>query len=253
MDCREIKFSPEHSNKRIEKAKQTFDQKLLLRILVFALHLFGAKRQSISSLTGMPEESVKTALRVLLRDGFQAFIDRRKSKMISIPKISTNTKRVTIRIEGDWIIIDFDSNEENLRIPSADKIQVRTVLLSLMNSDMLSTQEVASVLEISDAHCRKLAKKLECDDVEESLIDKRRGQMYDFRFGPVQKAEIIQQFAARTVTGQSISSEVLTELVNKQTYSNLSPRTVRWHINKLGLLQIKTSLPELVDTLKKKS
>lgn len=145
------------------------------------------------------------------------------------------------------------SKTGNLRIPAAHKIQVRAVLLSLLNSGLLSTDETALVLGISAARCRELARKLACDDIGESLIDKRMGQLQDFRVGPTQKAEIIRQFAARTVSGHSTSSEVLTELIKEQTQTELSPRTVRWHMNKLGLTSIKKLLPELVDALKKSS
>jgi gamma-glutamyl-gamma-aminobutyrate hydrolase PuuD len=120
-----------------------------------------------------------------------------------------------------------------------------------MNSGLLLTHETASIIGISDAHCRQLANKLACNDVEESLIDKRIGQSQDFRVDSIHKAEIIRQFAARAVTGHSIASDVLTEMVNNQTQTTLSSRTVRWHMNKLGLTSIKNTLPELVEELKK--
>ena len=72
MDCRQVEFSPEKSQERIEKALRVFPGKLLMRILAFALHLLGAKRKVVAALVGLPEESVKTALRLVLRDGFAA-------------------------------------------------------------------------------------------------------------------------------------------------------------------------------------
>ncbi len=251
MDCRVVEFLAQKSDERIEKAMRVFDPKLLLRIFAFALYMFGAKRRVVASLVGMPEESVKTTIRVVLRDGFQAFIDRRKSKSSSIPEDSIIAKRIGVRHDGDWIIVEFNSNVGDLRIPVANKIQVRTVLLSFLNSGLISTHETASILKISDAHCRNLARKLTNNDVEESLIDKRIGQLQDFRAGQTQKAEIIRQFTARIVTGHTVASEVLAELINEQTQTKLSPRTVRWHMNKLGLTSIKKTLPELMNALKK--
>jgi hypothetical protein len=251
MDCREIEFSPKKSNDRINKATHIFDPNVLFRILAFALHMFGAKRKIIAELVNMPEESVKTTNRVVVRDGFEAFLDRRKTELPTIAKAQLTSKKITIRLEGDMIVVDLNSNIGSLRIPVAHKIQVRTILLSLMNSGLLLTHETASIIGISDAHCRQLANKLACNDVEDSLIDKRIGQSQDFRAGPTHKAEIIRQFAARAVTGHSIASDVLTEMVNNQTQTALSSRTVRWHINKLGLKSIKNTLPELVEELKK--
>jgi len=57
------------------------------------------------------------------------------------------------------IVVDLNSDIENLIIPAAHKIQARTILLTLMNSGLISAHETALILEISDAHCRQLAKQ----------------------------------------------------------------------------------------------
>jgi repressor of nif and glnA expression len=57
--------------------------------------------------------------------------------------------------------------------------------------------------------------------------------------------------AARAVTGHSASSAVLAEQVNERTGAGLSARTVRWHIGNLGLANIRNTLPQLVEALKK--
>jgi hypothetical protein len=89
------------------------------------------------------------------------------------------------------------------------------------------------------------------DDITEVLVDKRRGQKKDFLVDLSVKAELIQHFAARAVTGHSTSSQALTELINDTRKTTISSRTIRWHMNKLGLMKIKKSLPQLVETLKK--
>ncbi len=88
-------------------------------------------------------------------------------------------------------------------------------------------------------------------DVTDVLIDKRAGQQQDFRIGPKQKVELIQQLAARAITGHNTSSNVLAEQVNEQTRVNVSARIIRWHIRQLGLSDMPKSLPQLVETLKK--
>ena len=134
-------------------------------------------------------------------------------------------------------------------IPINFRVHARTVLLSLVNAGLLPTQETATVLGIHAGHCRELARKLASHDVVESLVDKRRGQQRDYVVGSEKKAEIIQQLAARAITGQSTSSKLLAEVVNERTQAGVSARTVRWHIQKLGLTRIEESLPRLVETL----
>ena len=251
MDCRHVELSPTKSEERINRALHVFPKGLLMRLLAFTLHLLGVRRQIVAALVGMPEESVKTVVRLAMRDGFPALRDRRRSEGPPVARASPSPPRIAVRREGEWYVVEFGPNGKSLRIPVTFRVQARTVLLSLVNAGLLSVQETATALGIHAAHCRELARKLASHDVVESLIDKRQGQKQDYRVGPEQKAEIIQELAARAITGQSMSSDVLAEVVNERTHAGMSARTVRWHIQKLGLTHIKETLPQLIETLKK--
>ena len=251
MDCRQVAFSAEKSQERIHTALQVFPRKLLMRILAFALHLLGARRKEVAALVEMPEESVKTLLRLVSRDGFPAVRDRRFSAVSPMTTALPSPPQIAARRDPQGWIVEFGTQENTLSIPATHPVHARTVVLSLFNAGVLSAQQCASALGISAAHCRELARKLARDDVAQSLLDKREGQRSDYRVGPRQKAEIIRQLAARAVTGHSTCSDVLAEQVNERTQSGLSARTVRWHIRNLGLADIRNTLPELVETLKK--
>ena len=253
MDCRGIEFSPEKSQERITRALRVFHPGVLNKILAFSIYLLGAKRRSVADMVGMPDESVKTTVRVALRDGFAALRDRRCSSVDRLPEACRAGQRLSARREEECCVVDFGEQGKELRIPLAHRIEARTVLLSLLNAGLLSTAEVAAALGLSGAHCRELAGKLSNDDVVDALVDKRQGQKQDYLVGPGKKAEIIQLFAARVVTGQSASSDVLAKLINADSELALSPRTVRRHMEKLGLGSIRKTLPELVRTLKKTS
>jgi hypothetical protein len=250
MDCRDVDFSAQKSQERINRALQVFPRSLLMRILAFALHLLGARRGVVAAMIEMPEESVKTVVRLVLRDGFAALRDRRCSDVPCVARATPSPSPISARREADGRIVEFGPNA-TLKIPLAHTVQARTVLLSLLNAGLLSVQQTASVLGVSGAHCRELARKLVSHDVAEALVDKRRGHRGDYRVGPEQKAEIIQQVVARVVTGHSTSSELVAQRVNERTEVQLSARTVRWHINHLGLANINNTLPELVESLKK--
>ena len=251
MDCQDIGFSPEKSQERIDRALVVFDATVLDRILTLGLHLQGARRTEIASLVKRPEESVKTSIRVLLRDGLPALQDRRGSDVGRVVNRPVRSLTVSTRREEECQIVDFGVPGKELRIPAQHKVQLRTVLLSFLNSGLLSVQDTAMALGISEGHCRELGGQLASADVEEALIDKRLGQTQDYRVGPAEKAELIQQFAARAVLGLSTSSETLVELVNQQAATTVSARTIRWHMKKLGLPAIRETLPELVEAQKK--
>lgn len=253
MDCRYLAFSPTKSEERINRALQVFPKRLLMRLLAFALYLLGLERQDVAALVGTAEESVKTVIRFVMRDGFPALRDRRRSDVPPVAIASLSPPCISVRREGDWYVAGFGPIGNTLRIPVSFQIQAKTVLLSLVNAGLLSVPETAATLGIHASHCRDLARKLASYDVMESLVDKRQGQKRDYLVGPEQKAEIIQQLAARAITGQSTSSDVLAEVVNDRLQTKLAARTIRWHIQKLGLTHIKKTLPQLVEMLKKNS
>lgn len=253
MDCRHVDFSPSKSEERIDKALRVIPRLLLMRLIAFVLHLLGAERNSVAALAGMPPESVKTVVRLVMSDGFEALRDRRRSGVPSVttPPAEPIPLQIEARRQGDWCLVRFGPEAAELRIPAAFRVQARTVLLSLVNAGLLSAQQGADALGIHSAHCRQLASRLARADVPESLIDKRQGQKQEYVVTPEVKAELIEQLAARSITGQSTSSEVLAEQVSRRTQTSVSPRTVRLHLQKLGLARVRERLPKLVEALKK--
>lgn len=255
MDCQNVDFSPQQSQKRIEKALQVLPSLVLKRILFFSLYLLGAKQNVIASLFEIPQESIKTAIGRVMKDGFSALRDRRESKADLVEILSDQQKiEASVLIENGFYTITFAGRSHHqLKIPKGHKVLLRSVLLSLLQANLLTIQKVSSVLGISVAHCRELIAKLADSDVTDVLVDKRKGQKQDFRVDLKVKGELIQNFAARSVAGYSISSESLTNVINATQNTTISARTIRWHMNKLGLMKIKKSLPKLVEALKKNS
>jgi hypothetical protein len=255
MNCQNIKFSPLQSQKRIERSLQVLPSQVLKRILFFALYLLGARLNTIASIVEMPQESVKTTISRIMKDGMAAFRDRRQSEktyglqLLPLPQ----EPQATVSIEKDYCAITFGNMDHQLKIQRNHRVHLRTVLLSLLQANLLTVHTVSSVLGITVAHCRELSAKLVNEGVVEVLVDKRKGQKQDFLVDLSVKAELIQHFAARAVTGYSTSSQALTEIINDSQKTTISPRTARWHMNKLGLMKIKKTLPELVKTLKKTS
>ena len=256
MDCQNILFSQKKSQKRIEKVLRILPSQLLKKILFFALYLLGARLNAIASLVDMPEESGKTTVSRVMKDGIPALQDRRKSVKISTSASHLpppQEQQASVLLEDDCCIIIFNDMGHQLKVPLNHRVHLRSVLLSLLKANLLSIQTVSSTLGISVEHCKELATNLEQYGATKTLVNKRNGQKHDYRVHLSVKAELIQNFAARAVTGQSISSEVLADAVNEAQKTTISSRTIRWHMNKLGLTNIKKSLPELVQTLKKNS
>ena len=75
IDCQALSFSPELSSKRLSKAQLIFGEKVLNRIICFCLYILGARRIDISKAARLPENTVRTVLKSILRDGFAAFFE----------------------------------------------------------------------------------------------------------------------------------------------------------------------------------
>lgn len=252
MNCQDIEFSQKLSQNRIEKTLRVIPTLTLKKILFFSLYVLGAKLNEIADCIKMPKESGKTAINRVMRDGIAAFHDRRQSvKTNDLQSPQSQDLQISLLMENDSCILIFGNNNQRLRIPLSHRVHLKSVLLSLFQANLLSVQTVSSALGITESHCRELSIKLANEGVTEVLIDKRKGQKQDFLVDLSVKAELIQHFAARAVTGHSISSQALTELINDTQKTAISPRTIRWHMNKLGLMKIKKTLPDLVEALKK--
>lgn len=245
-----IKFYPELSASRIAAANKVLGHKAITRILAFAFYLLGAHRRPIAEVLHMPQDTLKSAINRVLKAGIGAFEDNRKKTSSFIPQEPILPKKPSVFLEGEEIIVDFGLRDTMVRIPAKNALQVKTILLTMLNNRLITTADAATLLGYSPVHISRLSQALVEEDVH-ALIDKRQGQKQDYLFSPEIKAELVQQFAANAVTGKPTSSRIISEHLSKRCHVNLPDRSVRLHMKKLGLPRIANSLPELVATLKK--
>jgi len=251
ISCQNLTFDSTLSHQRTNRAINIFGIAVIRRILCFSLYLLGITRASIAKLLGMPTDSVKTIIKNIHQNGIPAFEDRRFRNSTFLPQAQQILPlQVKVTFEGAWINIDLGKEGEKLRIPRNNKFQFRTLLLTMLNSGILSTKQVSEYLELSDVQTRSLAKNLQEKDIR-SLLDQRQGQKKAYVFNLEAKTEMIQQYIANLVNKKRTSSQALSEDLKERCNLDLPSRTIRLHIEKMGLSQIKNSLPELIDSLKK--
>jgi len=111
---------------------------------------------------------------------------------------------------------------------------------------LISKTHAGKLLNISSSHVGYLINSVAENDLS-CLLDQRRGQQKDFVFTSEIKSELIVQFAVNAATGRSTSSPVLAKDLEQRTSHELSQRSIRSHINKLGLKGKAALLWELVD------
>ena len=242
-------FSKIHSDKLLDKAYETFGINTINRIIGFTLFLLGAKRQDIAQYLGIPMGTFLSFLTRTDRYGLSTFEDRRKSPLFKVVRAEARLK-ISLDVTEENLIIQLNGNNQSIIIPRQNQLQCKVILLTLLNNGLLSAKKVSDVLGFSVRYTRELNAKMHDADVF-CLIDKRKGQIHDYRFTPEIKAELIQQVAANAITGKPISSRVISEQISERCNLSLPDRTIRLHMKKLGLHKISESLLTIVEDLKK--
>jgi len=243
------KFSKQHSDNRINKANESLGENVVTRILAFSLYLLGANLQEIAQSFNFQRVTIKAMVHRILEEGLPALEDRRQCRSTFLPPAQPTLKDPVLFLTSKKIIVELD-NHHKIEIPCENKIQCQTVLLTLLDNKLLNLDDVAHALKLSTERTRKLKTALIKKDVP-VLIDKRRGQQRDYRVTSELKAEMIQQFVLNTSMRVSTSSEQLSLDLRERCQIDLEPRTIRLHLAKLGLPEIRNTLPELLQTVKK--
>lgn len=254
IDCQSLTFSPQLSESRIGRAQESLGAGLIQRILCFALYLLGLDRSAIGRILGMPPETAKSIIKAVRRYGLRALEDRRLKSSILLPKqASPEPPPITLQKDGDHLIVDFGLPDRAIKLYRRDPVQMKTVLLSMLNSGLLPTRQVAEAMEFTPSYTAALARRLQ-EQGALSLADQRQSRQWeDFVVTPALKAELIQQFAVDVITSGHTTSTTISEKLKERCGIAIPDRTVRHHVSRLGLGSIKNSLPKLVAAVKKTS
>ncbi len=249
LDCQSIDFDANISRQRLERAKLIFGEYILKRILILSLYFCGVKRNEIARLFSVSDETVRSMLKIIMRDGIDALKDRRKKNQQKTLPIEFKAKKSVIISETDssW---QLDINGVDLFIPKKNPLQFKLILLSFSNNKLIRKTEAAKLLKITSSQIAHLERELKKKDIS-ALIDKRQGQQKDYKFTSDIKSELIIQFSTNAALGKSTSSASLSEDIKKRTELQLSPRSIRHHISKFGLKGKSKKLFELIGIKKK--
>ncbi|MBI9068042.1 MAG: hypothetical protein JEZ09_12170 [Salinivirgaceae bacterium] len=246
IDCRNLSFSLDLSESRLNKAQLVFGEKNLKRIIVFSLYILGVRRTEISQTVKLPENTVRTMLKTISKKGIIALFNMRK-KPLEITKSSDNkpSAKENIKISEQNDRCKISINETDIFILKKNKNQLKAMILTFAENGLISKTYAGKLLNVSSSHVGYLINDIAENDLS-CLIDQRKGQKKDFVFTPEIKSELIVQFAINAATGKSTSSLVLAKDLEQRTSYELSQRSIRFHINNLGLKGKATQLWELV-------
>ena len=252
IDCQNLPFSRHLAQERRQRAQQLLGVNVVQRFLCFGLYLLGVNRSAIGQALDIPAETAKSIIKAMSNDGLCALEDRRRSISTFLPQSRPQPSSITLQKADERFVVDFGVEGRQLEIPQQNPLQIRAVLLSMLNSGLLSNHQVAEVIGLTPAHTAALARRLENEDIS-SLIDKRQGQKSDYRVTREVKAELVQQFVVDAIAHRKVSSESISAELKERCQMTVPARTVRHHLARIGLPTIKNTLPKLLASVKKNS
>jgi len=250
IDCQNLIFSSQLAENRMDQARKVFGSGVLQRFLCYALYLFGVNRKTIGQVLDIPKETAKSTIKAINQHGLRALEDRRQRSSILRSRIAQEAQPVTLKEEGDKIIVDLGISDRVLKLNREDPLQVKIILLTMLNNGLLKNRKVAEALHITPTYTAILGHRLD-EKGAVSLLDQRQGQKQDFRVPQEVKAEVVQQFALDVITSGQTSGRAISAELKERCDIVVPERTVRHHMARMGLGKIKKSLPQLVSAVKK--
>ena len=253
IDCQNLTFSSSLAQDRMKRAQQSLGKNIVQRLLCFALYLLGLNRRAIGQVLGIPAETAKSIIKNVHKNGLPALEDRRcRGSAFQPHSPGPKIKPFSIHTSQELVVVEFGIEDRRLTIPLKNSLQVKTILLSMLNSGLINQHQVAGVIGLTPAHTSALARRLDNEGLS-ALIDKRQGQKSDYRITPNVKAELVQQFALNIITRGKTSGQAISQELQQRCGITIPARTVRYHLGRMGLPKIKNSLPQLVTSVKKNS
>jgi len=250
IDCQNLVYSTRLAENRMAQALMSFGSGVLQRLLCYSLYLLGVNRKTIGQVLNIPSETAKSIIKTINRDGLAAFEDRRRQFSAFIPQASLQPQPITLREEEGHLLVDFGMSGRVLRLNREDPLQMKTILLTMLNSGLLKKRQVAEAIKVTPSHTATLARRLD-EQGALSVVDQRQGQKQDYRVPRQVKAELIQQFALDVIASGRTSGSAISAELKERCNIIIPARTVRHHLARMGLRKIKGSLPQLMSAVKK--
>jgi len=150
IDCRNLTFSRPLGQDRILRAQRSLGETVVHRILCFSLYLLGVNRRAIGQALSIPAETAKSIIKAVGTNGLPALEDRRHRISTFLPQSPPRIAPVRVYVVEEHIVVGFGVEGRRLEIPRQNVLQVRTILLSMLNSGLL-TQAASCRCNRSDA------------------------------------------------------------------------------------------------------
>lgn len=239
MDCPQLPDTQSAVNgrKRLETAETVLGRDVLTRLLIYALYLLGFKREALADMFGYQLAGVKSIIDRVGAYGLEGLFDRRRT----FREPEALKPEVSVK-EGAIMIYTPEPVEMTL---GADDLLARKVVASaLADSGIITVAQGAALLGYTPQAFSRLLKRYR-EEGSADLIDKRKGQQHDYKVDLSVKSEILYHFLKLACQNEPFSSKEIHQAVSAAfPEKEISERTIRHHLSRLGFGEVQRRLKE---------
>lgn len=249
----QYKVSSLKQQTRIAVAEQALGKRTVERLLAFSSYLFGYSRKDIAETFNYTVAGLSSLVQRVHNNGVEAFMYSQGPK--STPGLERKNDDLTVSTKPKDImeskIID-SSITIIIKKPTVVEVAFNNAnvsdqifILKCQQAGIFTIQQAADILNKTSNQVQNMKRKLKDTGGVAAVIDQRRGQQQFYKFSQAAQLELLYCFIEDLIENRSISSiRIHQKLINKLDIE-ITDRMIRNHLERLGLLQIKTNLVEL--------
>jgi len=238
---------------RIAAAEAALGKRTVERLLAFSSYLLGYSRQDVAETFNYTVAGLASLVQRVSNNGVEAVMYSQGPKQQ--PVLEKNNADLTVATQPKDIIASkiIDSSltiiinkPTILEVPfNRAKVSDQLFIMKCQEAGIFTIPQAADILNKTSNQIQNMKRKLKDSGGVAAVIDQRHGQKQCYKFTKEAQSELLYCFIEDLIENRSISSiRIHQRLINKLDVA-ITDRMIRNHLERLGLLQIKTNLVEL--------
>lgn len=253
LNFQQFKVSSLKQQTRIAVAEEVLGKRTVERLLAFSSYLLGYSRKDIAETFNYTVPGLSSLVQRVHNNGPEAFMYSQGPKQQPVLEksnddltVSTQPKETIASKIIDSSITIIIKKPTIVEVPfNSANVSDQIFIMKCQQAGIFTIQQAADILNKTSNQVQNMKRKLKDTGGVAAVIDQRRGQQQFYKFNKAAQSELLYCFIEDLIENRSISSiRIHQKLINKLDIE-ITDRMIRNHLERLGLLQIKTNLVEL--------
>jgi transposase/competence protein ComGC len=254
LDFQQFSISEVKQQSRLAAAEAALGKRTIERLLAFSSYLLGGSRQDIAQTFHYSIPGLTSMVQRVYQQGPEAFTQVQGPRQKSLKKLITPEAIISTKPK-DAIETEIIDNMLKIKVNIPTTLEIpfdpeqpidQLFILKCQNAGLFSIQQAADLLKNTPNQIQHKKRKLEKMGGVEAVLDLRQGQQNAYKFSDEAQSALIYHLVEDLIEHRSISSIRIHDKLSKALKLEVSDRTVRNHLENLGLSRIKANLIEFI-------